>query len=101
MLNMYLFPKKFGYKKTKQKRFLKSRKKSETLSREIFKSVTVCARNFMFSRFITKLWWHISAITCQIIMSTCRIFMLTRQLFMLTCQIIMPTCQKNITTTSS
>ena len=34
------------------------------------------------------LWWHISAITCQMIMSTC-------QLFMLTCQIIMSICQKN------
>ena len=47
------------------------------------------------------LWWPISAITCQIIMSTCHIFMLTCQLFMLTCQILMSTCQKNITTTSS
>ena len=50
---------------------------------------------------ICHVWWHISAITCQIIMSTCQIFMLTCQLFMMTCQIIMLTCQKNITTTSS
>ena len=35
----------------------------------------------------TILWWHISAITCQIIMSTCHI--------------IMSTSQKNIITTSS
>ena len=47
------------------------------------------------------LGWHISAITCQIIMSTCLIFTLTCQLFMLTCEIIMSTCQKNITTTTS
>ena len=39
-------------------------------------------------------WWHISAITCQIIRLTCQIFMLTCQLFMLTCQIIMSTCLK-------
>ena len=42
----------------------------------------------------TCLWWHISAIACQIIISTCQIFMLTCQLFMLTCQIIMSTCLK-------
>ena len=38
------------------------------------------------------LWWHISAITCQIIMLTCQIIMLTCQIFMLTCQIFMLTC---------
>ena len=37
-------------------------------------------------------WWHISAITCQIMISTCQIFMLTCQLFMLTCQIFILTC---------
>ena len=47
------------------------------------------------------IWWHISDITCQIIMSTCQIFMLTFQLFMSTCQIIMSACQKNIITTNS
>ena len=41
---------------------------------------------------IFLLWWHISAITCQIIMLTCQIFMLTCQIFMLTCQIFMLTC---------
>ena len=45
-------------------------------------------------------WWHISAITCQIMMSTCQIFMSSCQLSILTCQIIMSTCQKNIITTS-
>ena len=44
------------------------------------------------------LWWHISAITCQIIMSTCQKIMSTCQIFMLTCQIIMSTCQKIIIT---
>ena len=34
------------------------------------------------------LWWHISVITCQILISTC-------QMFMLTCQFIMSTRQKN------
>ena len=48
-----------------------------------------------------SLFWHISALTCQIIMSICQIFLLTFQLFMLTCQIIVSTCQKNITTSSS
>ena len=38
------------------------------------------------------LWWHISAITCQIIMLTCQIFMSSCQIFMLTCQIFMLTC---------
>ena len=28
----------------------------------------------------TKIWWHISAITCQTIMSTCQILMLTLML---------------------
>ena len=50
---------------------------------------------------LSHLWWHISAINCQIIMSTCQIFMLTCQLFMSTSQIIMSTCQKNNTTTRS
>ena len=36
----------------------------------------------------TILWWHISVITCQIIMSTYQISMSTRQLFMSTCQIL-------------
>ena len=36
------------------------------------------------------LWWHISAITCQIIMLTCQIFMLTCQIFMLTCHLFPP-----------
>ena len=40
----------------------------------------------------TWIWWHISAITCHLIMST-------SQNFMLTCQIIMSTCQKNVVTT--
>ena len=38
-----------------------------------------------------ELWWHISAITCLIIMSTCQIFFLTCQLFMTTCQML---CQR-------
>ena len=50
---------------------------------------------------ISRVWWHIYAITCQIIMSSFQIFMLTCQLFMSTCQMIMSTCQKNIITTSS
>ena len=29
-------------------------------------------------------WWHTSAITCQIIILTCQIFMLTCQIFVLT-----------------
>ena len=32
-------------------------------------------------------WWHISAISCQIIMLSCQIFMLTYQIFMLTCHL--------------
>ena len=44
------------------------------------------------------LWWHISAITCQIIVSICQLSMLTCRLFMSTYQIIMSTCQKNIIT---
>ena len=31
-------------------------------------------------------WWHTSAITCQIIMLTCQIFMSSCQIFMLTCK---------------
>ena len=38
------------------------------------------------------IWWHTSAITCQIIMLTCQIFMSSCQIFMLTCQIFMLTC---------
>ena len=48
---------------------------------------------------IWKLWWHISATSCQIIMSTCQIFLLTCQFFMSTCQIIISTYQKKIITT--
>ena len=44
--------------------------------------------------FILYVWWHFSAITCQMIMLTC-------QLFISTCQIIMSNCQKKIITTSS
>ena len=63
---------------------------------------------YVIPRYVTKnyekwyciLWWHISAITCQIIMSTCQIIMSTCQIFMLTCQIIMSTCQKIIITTN-
>ena len=47
-----------------------------------------------------EIWWHISAITCQINMSTCQIIMSTCQIFMFTCQIIMSTCQKIIITTN-
>ena len=43
-----------------------------------------------FTQFTTKVWWHISAISRQIMMSTCQIFMLTCQLFMLTCEKISP-----------
>ena len=50
---------------------------------------------------IELLWRHISAITCQIIMSICQIFMFTCQLFMSSCQVILSTYQKNIITTSS
>ena len=42
---------------------------------------------------VTNVWWHISATTCQIIMSTCQIFMSTCQIFMSTCQIFLSTCQ--------
>ena len=47
-----------------------------------------------FNALNCHLWWPISAITCQIIMST-------SQIFMLTCLIIMSICQTNIITTSS
>ena len=58
------------------------------------RTVSVCAAVKSLGQY--TVWWHISAITCQIItcMLTCQIFMLTCQLFMLTCQIIMSTCQK-------
>ena len=39
------------------------------------------------------LWWHISVITCQIIMLICQIFMSSCQIIMLTCQIFMSSCQ--------
>ena len=53
-------------------------------------------------KLISFVWWHISAITCQIIMSTCQIFMLTCQLhvFISTCHIFMSTFQENILATS-
>ena len=38
------------------------------------------------------LWWHTSAITCQIIMFTCQNFMSSCQIFMLAYQIFMLTC---------
>ena len=44
------------------------------------------------SFYIALIWWHTSAITCQIIKLTCQIFMLSCQIFMLTCQIFMLTC---------
>ena len=44
---------------------------------------------------ICELWWHISAITCQIIMMTCQIFMLTCQIFMLTCHLFPPKKSKH------
>ena len=37
------------------------------------------------------IWWHISAITCQIIMLTCQIFMSSCQIFLLNCHIFMIT----------
>ena len=56
------------------------------------------SQNIMLNKH-SNLWWHTSAITCQIIMltcqifmSSCQIFMLTYQIFMLTCQIFMLTC---------
>ena len=75
------------------------------ISRLKISNIFLDLRNLLFSIFVrpdkityplslTSLWWHISAITCQIIMSTSQIFMLTCQLFMLTCQIIMSTCRK-------
>ena len=57
--------------------------------------LTCTCNTFMIDiQTIETLWWHISAINCQKIMSTCQIFMLTCQLFMSICQIIiMSTCQ--------
>ena len=34
-----------------------------------------------------SLWWHISAITCQIVMSNCQIFVLTYYFIILTCHL--------------
>ena len=46
----------------------------------------------LLEHFYTYLWWHISAITCQIIMLACQIFISSCQIFILTCQIFMLTC---------
>ena len=45
-------------------------------------------------------WWHTSAITCQIIIHamTCQIFMSYCQIIMSTCQKMMSTCQKMMST---
>ena len=45
------------------------------------------ASDFFSLKTKQKLWWHTSAITCQIIMLTCQIFMSTCQIMMLTCQL--------------
>ena len=42
----------------------------------------------MFSRFITNIREHISAFTCQIIMSSCWMFMLNCQILTLTFSLI-------------
>ena len=83
------------------------------LSQRIYNYVCKCSGNHIHPSCenlqpfcsISLLWWHTSAITCQIIMltcqifmSSCQIFMLTCQLFMLTFQIIMSTCQKIMST---
>ena len=48
---------------------------------------------YMYNR-CCFVWWHISVITCQIIMLTCKIFMLTWPLFLSTCPKNMPTTSR-------
>ena len=65
----------------------------------ILKAVALfCAASYRKS--YNFIQWHISVITCQIIMSTCQIFMSTRQIFLSNCQIILSTCQKKCATSS-
>ena len=75
-----------------------SAKRKQKSAKHVTGSELHCGKYFpRFSQQFVQLislavWWHISAITCQIIMLTCQIFMLTCQIFMLTCQIFMLTC---------
>ena len=54
------------------------------------------AYKIIYINFSRNVWWHISEITCQVIILTCLIFMSSCQIFMLTCRILMLTFHLSI-----